>query len=69
MERLSALPFLLNAPAAWPVADISILPDDIVVNPADPTPHDACAFRVVNPLLAPAGYAKSLTATSGCTGH
>lgn len=35
----------------------------------DPTPHDTCAFRVVNARLAPARYAESLLqAAGGCSG-
>jgi hypothetical protein len=34
----------------------------------DPTPEDACAFRVVNPRLAPPRYIDSFGDTSGCPG-
>lgn len=32
----------------------------------DPTPEDACAFRIVNPRAAPPRYLESLGDTSGC---
>lgn len=34
----------------------------------DPTPEDACAFRIANPRAAPARYLESLGDTSGCRG-
>jgi hypothetical protein len=34
----------------------------------DPTPEDACAFRVVNPQLTPPRYIESFGADSGCRG-
>jgi len=34
----------------------------------DPTPEDACAFRVVNPQLTPPRYIESVGADSGCRG-
>ena len=34
----------------------------------DPTPEDACAFRIVNQRLAPPRYIESLGDTSGCRG-
>jgi hypothetical protein len=34
----------------------------------DPTPLDACAFRLVNASLAPSGYIRSLDRSSGCVG-
>lgn len=35
----------------------------------DPTPHDACAIRIVNPRLAPPRYTESLVEGSGCSGR
>ncbi|MBA3296042.1 MAG: hypothetical protein H0U19_03840, partial [Acidobacteria bacterium] len=36
----------------------------------DPTPHDACAFRVINARLAPVRYTESLfDAAAGCSGR
>jgi hypothetical protein len=32
----------------------------------DPTPEDACAFRIVNPRAAPPRYLEALGDTSGC---
>jgi hypothetical protein len=35
----------------------------------DPTPLDACAFRMINAQLAPAGYVRSIVqASGGCAG-
>jgi hypothetical protein len=34
----------------------------------DPTPEDACAFRIVNPRTAPPRYLESLGDTSLCRG-
>lgn len=34
----------------------------------DPTPEDACAFRIVNPRAAPPRYVESLGEVSGCRG-
>ena len=34
----------------------------------DPTPLDACAFRLVNARLAPAEYVRSIEGSSGCVG-
>ena len=34
----------------------------------DPTPLDACAFRLVNVHLAPAGYIRAIDRSSGCVG-
>jgi hypothetical protein len=34
----------------------------------DPTPEDACAFRIVNRRAAPPRYVESLGDTSGCRG-
>jgi hypothetical protein len=34
----------------------------------DPTPIDACAFRIFNAQLAPAGYGRTIENSSGCIG-
>lgn len=36
---------------------------------SDPTPDDACAFRIVNPSAAPSGLRASLGDMSGCPGR